>query len=559
MDDDLIELGGTKYIAGTTPVGALSYSTNFQSEESPTRIPITIINAVSDEASFGPWIKSRLEELNVMDDAISAPFTEHVIIKTFGNEPEYFTMEAVFDGYWLDSSDEIPCDGPYFLEGRTLYKAYRLYEDEYNAFVCGVVQSEKEPFRDKKYIPVPSRCYSQVLNEQKPLSGKRIAVKDIYDLRGLPTSAGCKAYGAHHGPSKDTAECIKVLLDQGAVIVAKAKTVQFASGMASADWTADKCPTNPRGDGQLDTGCSSAGSAAAIAGYEWLDTTIGSDSLGSMTGPAAACGVFGLRPSLGTLSNVGAVPVSERLIMAVTWTRLAILAVRSQSFRKWEALGSGLWRLPVSIVKKPVTILVPRESQVSYNDTNISAWKDFLQDLEAYCGVSQTSTVAHIQLHDCWKNASQFLEAYSEDAFGKLEIDPLIRYKWYALAFPLKAPKLIKVFRSFLERKIFTERTIMVLPGGAPDVRFRDEKTSEDQYNMWQGFGLQNTTYSVLGGLPAVNIPGPYHSKLSGDVAQQPVSVMVLGSRGSDIWLIQHLEKALREDRRHVHVGSDTF
>lgn len=67
-------------------------------------------------------------------------------------------------------------------------------------------------------------------------------------------------------------------MDQGAVIVGKVKTVQFASGMASADWVVDICPTNSRGDGRLDTDCSSSGSAAAIAGYEWLDFSIGSDS-----------------------------------------------------------------------------------------------------------------------------------------------------------------------------------------------------------------------------------------------------------------------------------------
>lgn len=103
-------------------------------------------------------------------------------------------------------------------------------------------------------------------------------MKDIYDLRGLPTAAGCAGYAAFHGSATKTAQCIQTLLDKGAVVVAKAKTVQFASGMASADWCVNICPTNPRGDGQLDTDCSSSGSAAAVAGYEWLDFAIGSDS-----------------------------------------------------------------------------------------------------------------------------------------------------------------------------------------------------------------------------------------------------------------------------------------
>lgn len=54
---------------------------------------------------------------------------------------------------------------------------------------------------------------------------------------------------------------------------------QFASGMAAADWSEMVCPTNPRGDGSLDPDCSSSGSATSIAGYQWLDYAIGSDSM----------------------------------------------------------------------------------------------------------------------------------------------------------------------------------------------------------------------------------------------------------------------------------------
>lgn len=179
-------------------------------------------------------------------------------------------------------------------------------------------------------IPVPSRLYFPPQTTEKPLSGMRVAVKDIYDIRGLVTGVGSKAYTSFHETSPQTAPVIENLIDAGAVIVGKTKTVQFASGMASRDWIDYQCPFNPRGDGYLDPGCSSTGSAAAIAGYEWLDFAIGSDSrriltspppnlkgltlssgLGSMVGPAAACGVFGIRPSKGLLSNEGALAVSS--------------------------------------------------------------------------------------------------------------------------------------------------------------------------------------------------------------------------------------------------------
>jgi len=136
-------------------------------------------------------------------------------------------------------------------------------------------------------------------------------VKDIYDIKGLKTGAGSKAYHDIVDPASDTADCIKCLIDLGAIIIGKTKTTPFASGMAAGDWEDDVCPTNPRGGLDLDPDCSSSGAAACIAGYEWLDYSIGSDSLGSITGPAAACGVFGLRPTQGLLSNKGAIAVSS--------------------------------------------------------------------------------------------------------------------------------------------------------------------------------------------------------------------------------------------------------
>jgi len=103
-------------------------------------------------------------------------------------------------------------------------------------------------------------------------------VKDIFDINGLKTSGSCKAYEACYPEATTTASAIQFLIDQGAVIVAKAKTTQFASGMGSRDWIEYQCPFNPRGDGFLDPDCSSSGSAAGISAYEWLDYAISSDS-----------------------------------------------------------------------------------------------------------------------------------------------------------------------------------------------------------------------------------------------------------------------------------------
>ncbi|KAF3931734.1 Amidase [Dactylella cylindrospora] len=127
-------------------------------------------------------------------------------------------------------------------------------------------------------IPVPSRLYFNTTNPSLPLSGKRIAIKDIIDLSGLPTSASSKAYAAYHGPASSTAAAVRKLIDLGAVVIGKTKTTQFATGETARDWIDFQCPFNPRADGYLDPAGSSTGSGAAVAGYEWVDFGLGTDS-----------------------------------------------------------------------------------------------------------------------------------------------------------------------------------------------------------------------------------------------------------------------------------------
>ena len=121
----------------------------------------------------------------------------------------------------------------------------------------------------------------------------------------------------------------------GAIIVGKAKTTQSAEGdVFTADWVDFSSPWNSRGDGYLIPSGSSAGSASAIAAYEWLDVAVGTDSksirlilyqasnfvaddhsfrvaVGSVRGPAMWQGVYGLRISHGNLPSDGVMTVAR--------------------------------------------------------------------------------------------------------------------------------------------------------------------------------------------------------------------------------------------------------
>jgi len=106
----------------------------------------------------------------------------------------------------------------------------------------------------------------------------RIAIKDNIDLKGVRTSAGSRTYQALYPEKERSAACVEKLLEAGAVIVGKTKTVQFASGENARDWIDYSAPFNPRGDGYQGHSGSSTGSATAASAYDWIDATLGTDS-----------------------------------------------------------------------------------------------------------------------------------------------------------------------------------------------------------------------------------------------------------------------------------------
>lgn len=162
-------------------------------------------------------------------------------------------------------------------------------------------------------IAVPSRLY-YVQTSDKPLAGLRIAVKDLYDLAGLKTSGGNRAYYSMTREARETAAAIQKLIDAGAIIIGKNKLSEFAfAGPYVTEHINYLLPFNPRGDGYNSPGDSSGGSAAAVASYDWLDASVGSDTGGSVRGPAANNGVHGNRPTQDAVNMTGALVLSSAM------------------------------------------------------------------------------------------------------------------------------------------------------------------------------------------------------------------------------------------------------
>ncbi|KAJ8604263.1 hypothetical protein MRB53_041861 [Persea americana] len=189
----------------------------------------------------------------------------------------------------LSGTGSIP-NGPYFLNNGALYAAYRLYSDTEGAFTETTIGKPDGTFAvlpaniegQNVAVAVPSKLYF-TKTAAKPLAGVRLGVKDIYDLAGLRTSNGNRAWYHFYPPANVTALAIQRLIDAGAIVVGKMKSSQFANAQ------------NPRGDGYNDASSSSTGPGAGIASYDFLNLVVGSDTGGSIRGPSEVGGVYGNR------------------------------------------------------------------------------------------------------------------------------------------------------------------------------------------------------------------------------------------------------------------------
>lgn len=129
-----------------------------------------------------------------------------------------------------------------------------------------------------KSVAVPSRLYSKV-SQRKPLAGSRITIKDNFALVGVKSTMMNRAYTELYGPKKESATEVQKLIDLGAIIVGKTKMSAFASAEEPTDqWIDYHCPWNPRGDTYQSPSGSTNGGAASLAGYDWLDFAVGTDS-----------------------------------------------------------------------------------------------------------------------------------------------------------------------------------------------------------------------------------------------------------------------------------------
>ncbi|NIM29660.1 MAG: amidase [Gammaproteobacteria bacterium] len=142
-----------------------------------------------------------------------------------------------------------------------------------------------------------------------PLHGIPYAAKDLFDVRGLPTTAGTRLLADNI--ADDDSAAVARLARAGMVLLGKTKTVQFAYGGAGINRDLGT-PHNPWHRTHHLPGGSSSGSAVAVAAG-LAPMALGSDTGGSVRIPAALCGITGLKTTVGQVSRAGVYPLSWSL------------------------------------------------------------------------------------------------------------------------------------------------------------------------------------------------------------------------------------------------------
>jgi aspartyl-tRNA(Asn)/glutamyl-tRNA(Gln) amidotransferase subunit A len=350
--------------------------------------------------------------------------------------------------------------------------------------------------------------------DHRPLLGIPVAYKDLYATRGIRTTAGSALLEGW--VPDDDATCVTRLQDAGCVMLGKLITHEFAWGIqtpghrfppARNPWNLDHIP-----------GGSSSGSGAALAAG-LCTVALGSDTGGSIRGPAAFSGIVGLKPTYGRCSRAGVVTLSWTLDHTGPMARtVEDCAYQLQALAGHDALDPASSRAPVTdyvaALERPIrglSIGVPsRDFFLEGADPEVAAaFEASLATLRHLGGDVRDVTIPHI-----WDSVS-FMVIMASEAFAYHERDLRERPAMYG---PLLRDRLLHgalytgaeyVQAMRLRERVRLEmldvlRTVDLL---ATPTAPKPAPTFATAYDTSLGFPRSNMPPFNLSGLPALALP----------------------------------------------------
>ncbi len=361
-----------------------------------------------------------------------------------------------------------------------------------------------------------------------PLSDLTFAVKDIIDVAGDVTGCGNPAIRASAAPAVSDAPIVAALRRAGARYAGKTHTAELAFSLDGRNIHYGT-PRNVAAPGRIPGGSSSGSAAAVAAGL--VDIALGSDTGGSVRGPASMCGLIGLRTTHGRIALDGVMPLATSLDTlgwfardAATYERVgAVLlgedapgpalsrALVATDVQRWledptvtAAIGSAMLRLLAPFERVHQVVLAPEGLEERY------------------------AVLRSIQAHEAWLAHRPWLEGGGWDLVGapirsRFEVGRAVTDMELDAAWTARA-----AVRTALTDLLGDDAVIALptLPAIPPLV-----SAPEADLEAFRQRSLPLLCSAGLGGLPQISIP-------LATVDGVPLGVSLIGPAGRDRALI---------------------
>ena len=363
-----------------------------------------------------------------------------------------------------------------------------------------------------------------------PLHGVPVAVKDLVDVAGLPTTCGsASSFGTPR--ATNDAEIVIRLRRAGAVIVGKTTLHEFAYG-ATGDRSVHGPSRNPSDPTRM-SGGSSGGSAVAVAAG-MVPLALGTDTAGSVRVPAALCGVLGFKPAFDALPVNGVYPLAPTLDHVGLFTATshdALVAYRVLTGDGPDHLPSTVppargqtiaWIPPEDIAPSDPRVAQVIQDALTRSGARLHMFAGALGDTD-----NLFRTFSTLQGHEAFAVHAAHLSGEESlidpEVLARLEAGQSVTAEQYAAAELARHE-----FREFVLR-LLDHRPVLAMPT-VPVIAPRI-----DQRTVYAGGAALETREALLSltspwnmaGVPALSVP-------AGHVDRMPVGVQLMTSKGNE-------------------------
>ena len=436
-------------------------------------------------------------------------------------------------------------------------------------------------------VAVPSRVLT--VSKSRPLEGVRIAVKDIFNFKGLRNSLCNRAYYEVASPSLSTAPCIQSLIDAGAQVLGLTKLSSLIGREEPTEAVDYQAPFNCRGDGYQSPAGSSSGSAVAVATYDWIDFAIGSDTTGSGRRPALVNGCFQFRPSHDSISLEGMVP---------TFLDFDTPCVFGRDIQRFETFIRAWYGPPETDGpigrSRPTSVIYPLEYFPTENKEQMRCIDSFVSDLESFLGIKASrisiaerwehtkpedangqsvqeylrDAIVQTFYHEFYNSTEGFRAQYQQKHHKSPYINSFTRWRWnlgknVTRDQHKESMHRLHVYKIWFLTEIMNHEnkdSLILLPISNVEPNYRD--TPPKAPAIQEGF--ESLFLTPILGAPDIVVPigqVPYESKVSGRTEYLPVCVDLVGAPGMDTALIRTAQGCLESAGREtcVRTGETMF